>query len=128
MARKKTLIELDLILNDLVTKVTADFDVDEILLFGSYAKGSMNENSDIDVAVVSPDLKFENPLCDNSFELIKKSKLYQPDLQVLGFNSKKYFEELFIDKNFVREIKDTGKKIYSKEDGFIELELQSDYL
>lgn len=32
--------------------VTKHFDVESIILFGSYAKGNQNEDSDIDVAIV----------------------------------------------------------------------------
>ena len=32
--------------------VSAYFDVDKVVLYGSYAKGNANENSDIDVAII----------------------------------------------------------------------------
>jgi len=32
--------------------VSAYFDVDKVVLYGSYAKGNQNENSDIDVAII----------------------------------------------------------------------------
>jgi predicted nucleotidyltransferase len=32
--------------------VSAYFDIDKVVLYGSYAKGNQNENSDIDVAII----------------------------------------------------------------------------
>jgi predicted nucleotidyltransferase len=114
MARRKTQTELDILLEEIKEKVTRNFSTDAIVLFGSYAKGTATEYSDIDVAVVSPDFNYDSPMCDNSFLVTKTTKLYDPDLQILAFNSDKYFNETYIDPNFIKEIKRTGKIIWSK--------------
>jgi predicted nucleotidyltransferase len=54
MAEKK-IIE---IVSKFASKVKEKYDCVSVILFGSYAKGSFNENSDIDIAVVLKD--YEN--------------------------------------------------------------------
>lgn len=48
--------------------VKANFNYSRIILFGSYAKGNYNEDSDIDIAVV---LKDYNNLIDMQLELMR---------------------------------------------------------
>lgn len=48
--------------------VHENFDSSKIILFGSFAKGSFNENSDIDIAVV---LKDFNNILDIQLELMR---------------------------------------------------------
>lgn len=38
-----------------IEKISAYYSIDAIILFGSYAKGSQTENSDIDIAIISKD-------------------------------------------------------------------------
>ena len=40
-----------------VEKVSEYYNIEAIILFGSYAKGTENDDSDIDVAIVSSDFK-----------------------------------------------------------------------
>ena len=45
------------IVNKYITIVKENYDVVAIILFGSYAKGTEHEDSDIDIAVVTNDIK-----------------------------------------------------------------------
>ena len=114
MAGKKTRDELIDILNLVVDKVTSNLNIDEILLYGSYAKGKENDDSDIDIAVISPDLETKNPIFENALYIHRKSFLYEPYIQLLAFTSQTYYEEEFIKPEFIQEIKNTGKSIYKK--------------
>lgn len=114
MAGKKNTIELTEFLSAITDKITSNFDVDEIILFGSYAKGTASDISDIDVAVVSPDFSSNKPCFDNAITIARKTKLYEPYLQLMPFSSEKYYGNSHIDPNFIREIKTTGKKIYTR--------------
>lgn len=40
-----------------IEKISQYYKIEAIILFGSYAKGTENENSDIDIAVISSDFK-----------------------------------------------------------------------
>lgn len=55
----KRTIEKEIIENikKYIEKISAYYSIDAIILFGSYAKGSQNENSDIDIAIISSDFK-----------------------------------------------------------------------
>ena len=44
-------------INNFIEQIKKHYDIDAIYLFGSQAKGLANENSDIDLAVVSKDVK-----------------------------------------------------------------------
>ena len=87
-------------------------DVEKIILFGSYAKGTENELSDVDIAVISPDLEINKSVCSNALRIKKQVKLFEPYLQLLAFPSQTYYSEDFIDPDFIREIKRTGKTVY----------------
>lgn len=91
---------------------------DKIILFGSYAYGTPNENSDIDLFLIKDDLKKENI---RSYKLELQKKLF--DLQrkyLLGI-------DIFVDstsriKNRIENVKDQfydeiiskGQVIYGK--------------
>ena len=102
-------------LNHYVKSITSVIDVDLIILFGSYAKGNPHEYSDIDLAVVSKELDSKMPRWENIKLIEEKANLsLDPDLQLIPF-SKESFDN---DANspigsFIREIKETGKIIYS---------------
>lgn len=44
-------------INDFIEEIKKYYNVAAIILFGSYAKGTENENSDIDIAVISDDFE-----------------------------------------------------------------------
>ena len=44
-------------INDFIGEIKKYYNVAAIILFGSYAKGTENENSDIDIAVISDDFE-----------------------------------------------------------------------
>lgn len=115
MAGKKTTAELKLLTDKVVNAVTKNFKVDEILLFGSYAKGTETDLSDVDIAVISPDLIEGQAMFKNVLQVTRTSGLCEPYLQLLAFPSKTYYNEnSYIDPDFIREIKKTGKVLYSK--------------
>jgi len=92
---------------------------EKIILFGSYAYGEPNENSDLDFLVISKDHDLPN-----SFE--EKNKIYIPIANLIDhFRAKipidlivhtKAMHKIFIQKNslFAQEINKMGKVLYSK--------------
>ena len=110
----KTSNELKELTDKVINLVTKEFQVDEIILFGSYAKGTATDLSDVDVLVISPQFKEGVAILENVFTIKEKTGLREPYLQLFAFPSKIYYnEELFIDPDFIREIKRTGKVLYS---------------
>ncbi len=116
MDRKKNRRELEDLLIRVVSKITERFVVDEVLLYGSYAKASANAYSDIDLAIISPDLKHKSIYANNRF-IKTQTQLYEADLQLRSFASSTFYNEDFVDPVFVQEIKRTGKQIYTKARG-----------
>lgn len=114
MVRKKTKLDLDALVERVKAKLNNHFNIDEMILFGSYAKGSENDLSDVDIAVVSPDLKENLAMFENVWKLLEKADIYEPYLQLVAFPSSIYNnEEEYVDPDFIREIKKTGKTLYS---------------
>ena len=52
-----------------VEKICENYKIEAIILFGSYAKGTQNENSDIDIAIITDD--FKNDIFDEELNLMK---------------------------------------------------------
>jgi predicted nucleotidyltransferase len=87
-----------------VKSVEADnINVEKVILFGSYAKGNYNENSDIDLAIISPDFK-ETEQIKNMSSLLLKASMLKADIQSLPFSVDEYNHP----KGIMEEILDTG--------------------
>lgn len=112
---KKTKLELENLLTELYNRIEEHYELDEILLFGSYTKGTANEWSDVDIAVISPSLN-KKSILGNVLDISNKIKFYDSDLQLTAFSSKSFYQDT-TDQGFIEEIKRTSKKIYSKETG-----------
>ena len=87
-----------------VEVISKHYNIQEVYLFGSYAKGTYNENSDIDVAVI---INSDNNVFDLMVELMMLTQ--NIDLRIEPHPIKvKDFEE---GNPFVQEIIDTGIKV-----------------
>lgn len=104
MAKGK--LEIDVINNvkKYIEKISKKFDIKEVYIFGSYARGTNDEDSDIDLAVVIGE---EFDTIDLMIELMMLTK--NIDLRIEPHPIKeKDFEEKY---PFIDEIKDTGLKV-----------------
>ena len=102
-------------LNHYVQSITSVMSVDLIILFGSYAKENPHEYSDIDLAVVSKELDPKAARWENIKLIEEKANLtLDPDLQLVPFATENFEDESNSPiESFIREIKETGKIIYS---------------
>ena len=97
-----------------IDSISNAISVDQIILFGSYSKGNPHEYSDIDIAVVSPELDPNKSRFENTMVVLEKSNLLDPDLQLFAYPSKIFYNERdTVHESFIREIKKTGKVLYS---------------
>ena len=89
-----------------VQKVCENYKIEAIILFGSYAKGTQHEDSDIDIAVVTDD--FDNDILDEQLNL--KKLRWEIDLRIEPhlIRIEDYKE---ISTPFIQEIIDTGIKV-----------------
>lgn len=103
---KKTIDE-DILknINKYVNEIKKQYNITSIILFGSYAKGTENENSDIDIAVISDDF-------DDIYDCmaILMGMTWDIDARIEPHPiKKKDFDE--ISDYFIKEIIDTGIKV-----------------
>lgn len=77
--------------------------IEKVILFGSYAKGSQRVDSDIDLAIISPDFKEEDCI-KNMTLLLCKANLLKVDIQTIPFSIEEYNEP----KGIMEEILNTG--------------------
>ena len=94
-------------INNYVADVKNAMPIDHVYLFGSYAKGTATEESDIDVCFFSH--SFENLLpIDIMTRLFRLTRKYKGiDIEPRGFPT----SELENDNPFVKEIVRTGREV-----------------
>lgn len=66
-----------------IDSLKSRYDIQSALLFGSYAKGNFNEDSDIDIAIV---LKHVNDIIDTQAELMKLRRKIDLRIEPHPFN------------------------------------------
>ena len=101
-------------INEIVDKVVATVPVSEIYLFGSFAQGKENQNSDLDFYVVIPDDCGVDEF--NANWAINKAVTNRKRAIDILVGTKSKFErrkEYFY--SIEQEIKDTGVRIYGKD-------------
>lgn len=104
MDNKRIRNEIEKIVEDYINVLKEKFNIVEVYLFGSYAKGIEREDSDIDIAIVSND--FIDRM-DAMIELLMLKTDIDLRIEPHPFN-----QEEFQDGNpFVEEIKNTGLKV-----------------
>ena len=81
------------------------FQIQDAILFGSYARGEATQNSDIDLALVSD--AFEGVRFIDRNKIRKLTIAISTDLEVLPFNPKDFTPE----NPFVKEILETGIRV-----------------
>lgn len=79
--------------------------IDQVWLFGSYAKGTQNQWSDIDVCIVSPE--FRNPLKATQYLWSKRPHDIGLTIEPIGFTKKDFQQP----SSLTAEIKQTGIQI-----------------
>ncbi|SCG84176.1 nucleotidyltransferase [Proteiniborus sp. DW1] len=93
-------------INRFVESVIPEYNPEKIVLYGSYAKGTNNENSDIDIAIIVDEVK-------GSF-LEKEARLYK-----IRRNIDSNIEPILIEKNsdrsgFLNHILSYGQILFSR--------------
>ena len=94
-------------------------DIYKVILFGSYAKGTANENSDIDMVVI---LNNDDVAKTYGERLMKKLYInrlvrkinYKIALDILVYSKEEYRIIKDNGNYFINEIENTGKIIYEK--------------
>ena len=69
-------------------------DVKGAYLFGSFAKGTAGEYSDIDLAIITGSLRqSEDALSDEEFEIFHEAQQYDSRLEVVSFTEERFIRD-----------------------------------
>jgi len=84
--------------------------VEKVILFGSYAEGKANKHSDIDLAIISPDVNGDNLI--SCLQLLTRAipRHIDIDIEPLAFSSQEYDSASSVE--LLGEIKRCGIVIY----------------
>lgn len=104
-----TATDLNEIISAFVTLLGDAVSIEAVILYGSYANGSPDEWSDIDIAVISPD--FEELVMWERQRIISRSTVQRDaSLAPIGYPSSEYHNPG--PHSFLREIIRTGRVVY----------------
>ena len=88
-----------------IEKISQYYKIEAIILFGSYAKGTENEDSDIDIAIISSDF---SDIIEDGAKLIGLTWKIDTRIEPHPITTEDYQK---ISNPFVREVIDTGIKV-----------------
>ena len=94
------------IVNRYIEIVSKNYNVVTIILFGSYAKGNQREDSDIDIAVITDDIKTDKFDEEVNLMQLRNDIDYRIEPHIIRTDEYKNVET-----PFVKEIIDTGIKV-----------------
>ena len=88
-----------------IEKISQYYKIEAIILFGSYAKGTENEESDIDIAIVSSDF---NDIIEDGAKLIGLTWKIDTRIEPHPISTEDYIS---VSNPFVQEVMNTGIKV-----------------
>lgn len=90
-------------------EIAREFAPEQVILFGSYARGTAGPDSDVDLLVVMPG---EVSGARMAAEIITRLKPTLP-LELIVRSSRQLRERLAMNDYFLREVVTTGKELYA---------------
>ena len=87
-------------------KICENYKIEAIILFGSYAKGNNQEDSDIDIAVITDD--FENDIIDEELNLMRLRRKIDTRIEPHLIRVDDYKNAV---TPFIQEVINTGIKV-----------------
>lgn len=88
-----------------IAKISQYYKIEAIILFGSYAKGTQNENSDIDIAIISSDF---NDIIEDGAKLIGFTWKIDTRIEPHPITMEDFKK---VSNPFIKEVVDTGIKV-----------------
>ena len=88
-----------------IEKISQYYKIEVIILFGSYAKGTENEDSDIDIAIISSDF---NDIIEDGAKLIGLTWKIDTIIEPHPITTEDYEK---VSNPFVKEVMNTGIKV-----------------
>ena len=104
MAKANIDVNIIDIVKEYINEISKYYKIQEVYLFGSYAKGTNNKDSDIDVAIIiNSD--------ENTFDLLVELMMYTQNIDLRIEPHPIKIEDFENGNPFVQEILDTGLKV-----------------
>ena len=88
-------------------RISEYYRIDYVILFGSYAKGTNHQDSDIDIAIVSSDIKDK---IDDGAKLISLTWGINTNIEPHAIKTEEFRKN---ETPFIDEIKKTGIELYA---------------
>lgn len=104
-------MDISVTVQNIVDRIVRNYDPDKIILFGSYAQDTPNENSDVDLLIVKDS---ELPRHKRGREVRKLLYGILVPMDIIVFTNKEIEEERNLKFSFVYEVLKTGKVLYAK--------------
>ena len=100
-------------IEELGKRIGREFSPDRVVLFGSYARGEVTEDSDVDLLVILP---FEGRAVDQSVKIRLRLRPGFP-VDLIVRTPEKVRERLAMGDSFMRDVLDEGKVLYEADCG-----------
>jgi len=101
-------VKINAQIRNLCRQIVENFQPEKVVLFGSYAYGKPNEDSDVDLLVIMP---FEGRDSQKAVEIISRLKTNLP-LDLLVRTAEQVKKRIEMEDFFMREIAEKGKVLY----------------
>jgi len=98
-------------ISEIVNKIASGNNPDKIILFGSYATGNPNENSDLDLFVIK---KSDLPRPQRTIQVRKMLFGSMIPIDLIVYTPKEIDESRANKFSFVNEVLKTGKTLYER--------------
>jgi len=110
-------IKLDrYLIEEIISRLVRNFEIEEIILFGSYAYGNPDENSDIDIVVILKERGFARDYEDLLNRRLRISSLFLDikkiiPMDILVYTKDEWEKLLDLNSSFIREINEKGVRL-----------------
>jgi len=110
-------IKLDrYLIEEIISRLVKNFEIEDIILFGSYAYGNPDENSDIDIVVILKERGFARDYEDLLSRRLKISSLFLDikkiiPMDILVYTKDEWEKLLDLNSSFIREINEKGVRL-----------------
>jgi uncharacterized protein len=98
-------------INEVVNKIANGFNPEKIILFGSYATGKQNNDSDIDLLVIKDT---DLPKHKRSFDIQKMLRGSMMPIDILVYTQKEFEQEQHEKYSFLSAVIKTSKILYER--------------
>ena len=99
-------------INDIVNRIANKFNPDKIILFGSYAVGNPNNDSDLDLLIIKDS---DLPKYKRSFDIQKWLIGSMVPMDILVYTNKEFEEEKKVKNSFLNSAIRTSKVLYERD-------------